>query len=193
VALNLAIVLAQLGRSVLLIDGDLRRPRLHKTLSLENRVGLSNLLSGNAKLADLIQSIDVPGLTIVPSGPTPPNPSELLGSRALVDFIEWVSDNGDYDHVILDCAPVLTVTDAVLLSTRVDATILLARAGVTTRDALRQCVARLRKLRINLLGVVLNAALEDSGYYYYQYEPGEPERMGVARSVVAKLKRRRAG
>ncbi len=193
VALNLAIVLTQLGRSVLLIDGDLRRPRLHKTLSLDNREGLSNLLSGNAQLAELTQSIDVPGLTIVPSGPTPPNPSELLGSRALADFVDWVSDNGDYDHVIFDCAPVLTVTDAVLLSKRVDSTILLARAGVTPRDALRQSVARLRELRISIMGVVLNAALEDSGYYYYQYEPGEPETMGVARAVAAKLKRRRAG
>jgi len=193
VALNLAIVLTQLGRSVLLIDGDLRRPRIHKTLSLENRNGLSNLLSGNARLADITQTIDVPGLTIVPSGPSPPNPSELLGSRALAEFVDWVSDNGDYDHVLFDCTPVLTVTDAALLATRVDSTILLARAGVTARDALRQSVARLRELRINVMGVILNAALEDSGYYYYQYEPGESEPMGVARAVVAKLKRRRAG
>lgn len=193
VALNLAIALTQLGRSVLLVDGDLRRPRLHKTLSLENRTGLSSLLSGNSRLADLTQSIDIPGLTIVTSGPMPPNPSELLGSRALAEFVDWVSDNGDYDHVLFDCTPILTVTDAVLLSTCVDSTILLARAGVTTRDALRQSVARLRELRINIMGVVLNAALEDSGYYYYQYEPGEPESMGVARAVVAKLKRRRAG
>ena len=193
VALNLAIVLAQMGRSVLLIDGDLRRPRLHKTLSLDNDRGFSNLLSGNAKLADLTQNIDVPGLTIVPSGPTPHNPSELLGSPALADFVEWIGDNGDYDHVLFDCAPVLTVTDAVLLATRVDSTILLARAGVTERDALRQSAARLRELRVNLVGVVLNAALEDSGYYYYQYEPGEPEPRGVARAVVARLKRRRAG
>jgi len=193
VALNLAIVLTQLGRSVLLIDGDLRRPRLHKTLALENRSGLSSLLSGNSRLTDLTQSIDIPGLTIVTSGPVPPNPSELLGSRALAEFVDWVADNGDYDHVLFDCAPILTVTDAVLLSTHVDSTILLVRAGVTARDALRQSVARLRELHINVMGVVLNAALEDSGYYYYQYEPGEPEPTGLARAVVAKLKRRRAG
>ena len=144
------------------IHSDPARPRLHKTLSLDNRAGLSNLLSGNLRLDEMTQSIDIPGLTVVTSGPIPPNPSELLGSSALADFVEWLRDNGDYDHVLFDCAPVLTVTDAVLLSTRVDSTILLARAGVTARDALRQSVARMRELRINLTGVVLNAAVEDA-------------------------------
>ena len=194
IALNLAIVLTQLGRRVLLVDGDLRRPRIHKTLALNNQTGLSSVLSGNASFGDVAQSIDIPGLTIVTSGPIPPNPSELLGARALDQFIEHTTVDQGFDHVIFDCAPVLTVTDAVLLSTRVDATVLLARAGVTARDALRQSMGRLRELRANVMGVVLNAALEDSGYYYYQYEPSEPAATGgVARSVVARLKRRRAG
>ena len=193
VALNLAIVLAQMGRRVLLVDGDLRRPRIHKTLSLDNHVGLSSVLSGNARFEDVRQSIDIPGLTLVTSGPIPPNPSELLGAKALDQFIEETTAQERFDHIIFDCAPVLTVTDAVLLSTKVDATILLARAGVTARDALRQSMGRLRELHANVMGVVLNAALEDSGYYYYQYEPDEPETIGVARAMVARLKRRRAG
>ena len=116
-----------------------------------------------------------------------------LGAKALDQFIEETTAQERFDHIIFDCAPVLTVTDAVLLSTKVDATILLARAGVTARDALRQSMGRLRELHANVMGVVLNAALEDSGYYYYQYEPDEPETIGVARAMVARLKRRRAG
>jgi capsular exopolysaccharide synthesis family protein len=200
VALNLAIVLTQLGRRVLLIDADLRRPRVHKTLRIGNDVGISSFLSGNAPLEELIQESEIPNLRVITSGPIPPNPSELLGSPGLQTLLEHFEQEDRFDHVIFDSPPVLSVTDAVILSTRADSTILVVRSGVTSREALAQSAARLRQSRARVSGAVLNAASHESGYYYgrygrsYRYAYGaEDESAPRSRRSRKGATRRRAG
>jgi capsular exopolysaccharide synthesis family protein len=170
IALNLAIVLTQFGRRVLLVDADLRRPRLHKTLGLSNATGLSSQLSGNAPLEGLLQQTEIPDLSVTTSGPIPPNPSELLGSPGLQTLIEHFGDR--FDHILFDCPPVVSVTDAIILSDRVDSTILVVRAGSTSREALAQSLARLQRSGAHVVGTVLNAVSERSGYYYGRYGLG---------------------
>jgi len=171
IALNLAIVLNQLGRKVLLVDADLRRPRLHKTFSIENRFGLSTYLSGNAAIDGIVQKTDVPNLHMIPSGPIPPNPSELLGSPRLDVLLgEFLNANG-FDHLILDSPPLLSVADSIVLSSRTDSTILVVRSDSTRRESLSESASRLKQSRANIIGIVLNAVQEESGYYsrYYLY------------------------
>jgi capsular exopolysaccharide synthesis family protein len=124
IAMNLAIVLTQMDRNVLLIDADLRRARIHKTFGLDNKIGLSSLLSGNASAAESIRESPIPGLNVITSGPTPPNPSELLGSPVLETLLNAAPFTSDYDHVIIDSPPAKQVTDAVILSSQMDATVL---------------------------------------------------------------------
>lgn len=167
VSLNLAIVLTQMGRRVLLVDADLRRPRLHKMLALPNASGLSTVLSGNARPDDVLQETPIPNLLAVTSGPIPPNPSELLGSTGLAAFVQRVQAEGRFDHVFFDSPPALQVTDGVLLAAQMDATVVVARGGKTARESLVQGVARLRQSRGRVIGAVLNAVSEGTGYYYY--------------------------
>lgn len=169
VCLNLAIVLTQMGRKVLLVDADLRRPRVHKMLHLGNGQGLSSILSGNARPEDCIQDTPVPNLHVIPSGPVPPNPSELLGSGALQHFIDWAEEEGGYDHVFFDSPPSLQVTDGVLLAGKMDASIIVVRGGKTSKEALSQGAARMRQARGPVAGAVLNAVSEGQGYYYGRY------------------------
>lgn len=174
ISLNLATVLTQLGRRVLLIDGDLRRPRLHRSLSLDNARGVSSFLTGNADLDDLFSETVVPGLKIITSGPVPPNPSELLGSPALGTFIDRLIAMG-FDHIVIDSPPTVQVADSVLLATKADATILVTRSGATPRDSLTKAASRMRNGRVRLAGVVLNAVSERGGYYRYGYYGPRPE------------------
>jgi len=170
IAVNLAIVLTQLGRRVLLVDADLRRPRLHRTLGLDQNEGLSNYLSGNADLNDIIHDTDIPNLRVIPGGPIPPNPSELLGSPRLDVLLGRFLEENRFDHLVLDSPPLLSVADSVVLSSTVESTILVVRSGSTRREALTQSAARLRHSRANVIGVVLNAVTEETGYYYrYRY------------------------
>ena len=204
VALNLAIVLTQLGRRVLLVDADLRRPRVHKSLLLGNEVGISSYLSGNAPLEDLIQESEIPNLRVISSGPIPPNPSELLGSPGLQTLLERFAAEDRFDHVIFDSPPVLSVTDAIILSTRIDSTILVVRSGVTSREALAQSAARLKQSRARVTGSVLNAVSHETGYYYGRYGYGRsyryaygaeegPQEGSKTRRARKGLSRRRAG
>ncbi|MDX1387990.1 MAG: polysaccharide biosynthesis tyrosine autokinase [Acidobacteriota bacterium] len=168
VSLNTAIVLTQMGRRVLLVDADLRRPRLHKMLDLDNDTGLSSLLSGNATLSRLIQDTAVPNLHAITSGPIPPNPSELLGSAGLDGLLASLDDADRFDHVLFDSPPALQVADGIILSARVEATILVVRVGSTRREALQQGTTRLKQGRARILGVTLNAMPERTAYYYYR-------------------------
>lgn len=168
IALNLAIVLTQLGRRVLVLDGDLRRPRLHKMLGVPNEVGLSSLLSGNAEPQDAIQETEVPNLRAIPSGPIPPNPSELLDSPALERLMERLLDEEGFDQVVVDSPPSVQVSDGVILSSALEATILVVRAGRTARASLALAASRLRQGRGRVAGAVLNA-ITDAGGYYYRY------------------------
>lgn len=187
VSMNLAIVLTQLGRRVLLVDADLRRPRLHKTLGLQNGVGLSNFLSGNAAPGDILQETEVPGLFAVTSGPIPPNPSELLGSPSLGTLLEGLRREHSFDHVIFDSPPLLSVSDPVILAARMDGTIVVVRACETTRDSLAHVATRLRQSRARVVGAVLNVLTEDGQKYYssrYGYYRAHGEEDAMPRGGV---------
>jgi len=168
-SVNTAIVLAQKGGRVLLVDADMRRPSIHQTLKLRNRVGLSTLLTGSTTFEQsIIQSNFQPNLYILPAGPPPPHPAELLGSSVMKEYLNrW---REEFDHVVIDTPPVLSVTDAVLLSVEADAVALVIRSSKTTKDALRRSRDLLAQVNARVLGVVVNAVdlkSPDSYYYYY--------------------------
>ncbi|MGA8273951.1 MAG: polysaccharide biosynthesis tyrosine autokinase [Candidatus Sulfotelmatobacter sp.] len=168
-SINCAVVLAQKGIRVLLIDADLRRPSIHKTLGMGPRSGLSNVLTGSATLEQVItRSTILPNLNILPAGTPPPNPAELLASTNMRDVLEEL--RGQYDHIVVDTPPTLSVTDAVVLSPRADAIVLVIRSGQTTKQALRRSRDILMQVNAKVSGVLLNAVDLSSPDYYYYYE-----------------------
>src|SRR5882724_4542312 len=168
-SINTAIVLAQKGVRVLLIDADLRRPSIHKTLGTGPKTGLSNVLTGNATLQQAtVRSSILPGLFILPAGTPPPNPAELLASSNMKDVLAELREQ--YDHIVVDTPPALSVTDAVVMSTRADAVVLVIRSGQTTKQALRRSRDLLMQVNARVAGVLLNAVDLTSPDYYYYYE-----------------------
>jgi capsular exopolysaccharide synthesis family protein len=168
-SINTAIVLAQKGVRVLLIDADLRRPSVHKNLGMGPRSGLSNVLTGSATLEQAVTiSPILPNLYILPAGTPPPNPAELLASSNMRDLIADL--RAQYDHVVIDTPPTLSVTDAVVLSPKADATILVIRSGQTTKQALRRSRDILMQVNAHVAGILLNAVDLSSPDYYYYYE-----------------------
>lgn len=169
-SLNLAILMAQQGKRVLLVDADLRRPMLHVYLNLPSRVGLSNLLAGQVEeTAEAYVKIDqVQGLTVLSAGPVPPYPADLLGSERMQSLLDkW---RNEFDFIVFDGAPILPVTDSVILSHIVDTKLLVARLGVTTRQSLERSYAILCSVpgADNGVSIVVNA-VEQKGSSYYQY------------------------
>ena len=149
-------MLAQKGTRVLLIDADLRRPSIHKTLGMGPKTGLSNVLTGNATLQQaMIRSSILPTLFILPAGTPPPNPAELLASSNMRDILAELREQ--YDHIVVDTPPTLSVTDAVVMSTRADAVVLVIRSGQTTKQALRRSRELLMQVNARVAGVLLNA------------------------------------
>jgi polysaccharide biosynthesis transport protein len=168
-SINCAVVLAQKGIRVLLIDADLRRPSIHKTLGMGPRSGLSNVLTGSATLEQAItRSSVLPNLSVLPAGTPPPNPAELLASTNMRDVLDQL--RGEYDHIVVDTPPTLSVTDAVVLSPRADAIVLVIRSGQTTKQALRRSRDILTQVNAKVSGVLLNAVDLSSPDYYYYYE-----------------------
>src|SRR5580692_8352130 len=168
-SMNTALVLAQKGVRVLLIDADLRRPSIHKILGMGPRSGLSNVLTGGATLEQAITPTSIlPNLFILPAGTPPPNPAELLASSNMRDVLERLRN--EYDHVVVDTPPSLSVTDAVVLSPRADAVVLVIRSGQTTKQALRRSRDILAQVNAKVVGVLLNAVDLSSPDYYYYYE-----------------------
>jgi polysaccharide biosynthesis transport protein len=168
-SVNTATVLAQKGTRVLLVDADLRRPSIHKALGLGPRSGLSNVLTGGVSLPDAIcRSSVLPNLFVLPAGTPPPNPAELLASSQMVEVLAELRQH--YDHIVLDTPPTLSVTDAVVLSTRADAVVLVIRCGQTTKPALRRSREILAQVNARVAGVLLNAVNLNSPEYYYYYE-----------------------
>ena len=164
---NLAIVYAQQGKRVLLIDADLRKPTIHYTFRLDNLRGLSNVLVGERSLEEVVHESDVPGLDVVSCGPIPPNPSELLGSKKMRDMLDYAKDQ--YDIIMLDTPPVLAVTDAQILANFVDGSILVIRSGYTEIEAATKAKEALEPARAKLLGTVLNGREKTASNYYYYY------------------------
>ena len=168
-SINTAVVLAQKGVRVLLIDADLRRPSIHKTLGMGPHSGLSNVLTGSTKLENAITSTTVlPNLFVLPAGTPPPNPAELLASANMRDVLSQLREQ--YDHIVIDTPPSLSVTDAVVLSPRADAVVLVIRSGQTTKQALRRSRDILTQVNAKVVGVLLNAVDLSSPDYYYYYE-----------------------
>jgi succinoglycan biosynthesis transport protein ExoP len=168
-SINTAVVLAQKGVRVLLIDADLRRPSIHKTLGMGPHSGLSNVLTGSTNLENAITSTKVlPNLFVLPAGTPPPNPAELLASSNMRDVLIQLREQ--YDHIVIDTPPSLSVTDAVVLSPRADAVVLVIRSGQTTKQALRRSRDILTQVNAKVVGVLLNAVDLSSPDYYYYYE-----------------------
>jgi polysaccharide biosynthesis transport protein len=170
---NMAISFAQLGERILVVDGDLRKPRLHKIFKVRNRSGLSDVLTGRSSPEETIQKTAVDNLSILPSGPHPPNPAELLNSRRMREFLEEM--RSQYPTVLVDLPPVLAVIDPVIVSAMTDMTIVVVRMGVTTRKPLLRTIEELGRAKADIIGIILNdARIRRSSYGsyapYFQYE-----------------------
>ena len=153
-AANLAISLAQQGKKVLLIDADLRNATLYSTLKIDNSIGLSSVLAGRTMLEDAINKTEVKGLDVIPSGPVPVNPADLLGSHAMGVLIEMV--NGIYDIVLFDTPPVLEVADAKIIANQCDGLILVIRWGKTKSEEAIEAKKLVESANSKLFGVILN-------------------------------------
>lgn len=174
-AANLAIVYAQSGDSVILVDADLRRPVLDRLFGVDAGLGVTNVLVGDTRVEDALVATDIPGLRLLTSGPLPPNPAELLESERMTALVEQLAELADL--VILDSPPAMMLTDAGILSAKVDRTILVAESGQVTERAIRDLERLFRHARADVLGVVLNKLRITGGdyyyYYYYYYEDTE--------------------
>ncbi|CAI8872977.1 CpsD/CapB family tyrosine-protein kinase [Priestia megaterium] len=164
---NLATVYAQQGLNVLLIDADLRKPTGHYTFRLENHIGLTNVLTRQSTLAQAVQESEIPHLSVLTSGPIPPNPSELLASAQMAELLKEMKEQ--FDMVIFDTPPILAVADAQILANQVDGTILVVSSGKTEKDAAVKSKELLSNAQGKLLGVVLNNRKVEEGNYYYYY------------------------
>jgi capsular exopolysaccharide synthesis family protein len=167
-AVNTAISLAQLGVSVLLIDADLRRPAVHKAFKIPQSRGISNYLSSHTPLENLIVKLPIPNLSVLPCGPIPPNPAELISSDRMKDLLRHLSQQ--FDHILIDSPPLISVTDPVILSTMVDGSILVVQSGKSTRELVRRARQELSGVGAKVFGVVLNNVnIKREGYNDYDY------------------------
>lgn len=166
-AVNLATILAQSGGPVLIVDADLRRPRIHKIFGIDNKTGLSTYLAGASDI-QFESTKHLPNLSIIPSGPLPPNPSELLGSNRMKELITLLE--GRFDFIIWDSPPLFSVAESLVLSKMLDGTIIVTKAGTTTYEDLERGLKSLSDIGARFLGVVINGLdLKDSDRYYHRY------------------------
>jgi len=169
--INLGIILAQTGKKVLLVDTDLRRPRLHHTFNLRRERGITSLLvSEDLQPADCILNTDIDNLYVIPSGPLPPNPSEILGSEKVNRIFSDLKT--EFDYILLDTPPLMTVTDAAVLSSReqaIDSIVIVIKAAQTPREVAIQGLSSLDKVKNKILGAILNSINVEKGSYYYYY------------------------
>lgn len=163
---NLALAISQAESKVLLIDCDLRKPSLHKLFRISNNYGLSDLLLHRKTMEDVAVKYNE-GLTVVPAGKIPPNPSEMLGSKAMGIFLDEMKKH--FDYIIIDTPPIGAVTDSQVLSTKVDGTILVVKAGQTKKDVVMNSVNAIKKVNGNIIGTVLNGVENSKNKYYYYY------------------------
>jgi len=203
-AINLAIVMAQSGEKTVIVDADLRQPRVEKAFGLEIEHGLTEALVGTEKLESVIHKTDIPNLDLITCGSIPPNPSELLGSKKMDELIARLEEM--YDRVIIDTPPVLAVTDAVVLSGKVDGSIVVVKAGEANRNAVIKTKELIESVKTsNLIGAILNMVetTKTSGYYYYYYHYygkhdkygkyyGESQEQGQGKDKKKRVKGQRA-
>lgn len=189
---NLGVTIARTGASVLLVDADLRKPTLHKLFNQDNDRGLTSLLvDKSCNQEDVIRETNVENLSMLSSGPVPPNPSELLVSKVFVNTLDKLKES--YDYVMVDSPPVVSVTDPALLSRHVDGTILVIDFGTVPKELAQKAKDQLTNVNANILGVVLNKIPSNGyGYYYYYYQeyygPRE-EKKGLLSRIRKKRKK----
>ena len=166
IASNLAIVLAQQGKKVLLVDTDLRKPSIHYAFNVSNMDGLTSILTKEITLDEGILQTGIPNLEILTSGPIPPNPSELLNSNAMENVLEEMRTR--FDYVVFDTSPVLAVADPQIIANKCDGVIMVVSSGKTQKDKAMKTKVLLEKAKSQLLGVVVNEVeSKDSEYYYH--------------------------
>ncbi|WP_439443086.1 CpsD/CapB family tyrosine-protein kinase [Listeria aquatica] len=169
IAANLAIVYAQQGKKILLIDGDLRKPTVHKTFFKNMYCGLSNVLTDQIELNQACQKTEIDNLSVLTSGAIPPNPNEMLSSNKMTAMLEELKR--EYDLIIVDTPPVTIVSDALVIAQEIDGVILTVRYGVTLKERIKQAVEQINMTRTPIIGTVLNGVSEKkSNYYYYAYK-----------------------
>lgn len=166
VSANLAVVYAKKGKKTLLIDGDMRKPTIHQTFNKSIFFGLSTSLTEDFKLSEICQKTEVDGLFVLTSGPIPPNPNELLGSKRMALLLNELKK--DFDIVIIDTPPVTVVSDALVLAPQIDGIILVVRSRKTKKEKAKQAIEQIKITRTPIIGTVLNRDLEklDNNYYY---------------------------
>jgi capsular exopolysaccharide synthesis family protein len=168
VATNIAVALAQAGQRVLLVDADMRKPRVHVVFEKPREPGLSNVLVGNAKASEAVHTTAVPGLWVMPAGLQPPNPAELLGSKRFKDFLSSLAEH--FDWVIVDTPPVMAVTDSSIVSHLATGVLFVVGAEMTNHHAAQRALEQLEHARAKFIGAVLNRVdLQHNAYYYSQY------------------------
>jgi capsular exopolysaccharide synthesis family protein len=167
---NLATAFAQTGANVCLVDADLRRPMIAKLLGLPAYMGLSQAVLGKDSLSNCLRASAIPGVSVLTSGPLPPNPAELLGSARMTALLRSLEDR--FDMVLIDTPPLLAVTDAAVLAPRVGGVVLVAMAGQTDRRQVLRAKGALEAVHAKILGVVLQGMKADrqEGYYHYEYQ-----------------------
>ena len=163
---NLALTLAEGESRVLLVDCDMRKPSMHKNFRVTNTYGIADILLQRKKVMDVAHMYNK-NLSIITAGKVPPNPAEMLGSKAMSAFLEEMKEH--FDYIILDTPPVQVVADAQILSTKVDGTIIVVRAVVTKKEDVNDTVNTLKKVNANIIGTVLHAVDNSKNKYYYYY------------------------
>ena len=189
---NLAVSFAQLEGKVLIVDADLRKPRLSRIFNLRNTVGLSSFLAGKSSYEVVVQKTSIDNVWTIPSGPHPPNPAELLNSKRMRELLALTKEQ--FSVVLLDTPPVLAVIDPVIVSSLADSTVFVVRAGKTTRKSLQRAVEEVRRSKADIIGVVFNEvrigrqAIGTPFYHYYEYEYGSTDAgaPGDGRAAAAK-------
>ena len=167
-AANLGVIMAQADLKTIIVDADLRRPTMHKIFQISNLEGLTDLLrSPDVEISNHLKDTGIENLQVITSGPLPPNPSEMLSSQRMIEFLQRLKEKADI--IIFDSPPVLAVTDATVLSSRADGVILVAQAKRTRRDATKQVINRLDHVGANVLGCVLNQVSGKGDYSHYSY------------------------
>lgn len=163
---NLALTLAEGDAKVLLVDCDMRKPAMHKSFKITNTYGISDILLQKQKVMDVAHKYNN-NLSIITAGKIPPNPVEMLSSKAMTLFLEEMKNH--FDYIVLDTPPLNAVADAQILSTKVDGTLVVVRAGATKKDDVHNSIDTLKKVNANIIGTVLHAVDNSKNKYYYYY------------------------